>query len=213
MEFEDSFADDRPFAPILTKNDVERIYCIPNGEKYYSGYCLPLSLLRSGDAIDIHRKMCVTLEGKINFFNKMLCEDSKNYDDLFKLCQELASNNICEAQFVLAMLYKSGNGTKRDLSKCIFWLRESISLNKSKIALIDILMNGNSEEKNEAYSICEKLSDLGHRGAQYRLALMYLDGIGVIKNRKKAIDLLKQSAPFYKKSEQLLEKMINGLSA
>ena len=69
-------------------------------------------------------------------------------------------------------------------------------------------MSGTEEEKSEAFEICTCLAPI-HSGAQYRLAIMYLKGIGVEVNEDAAKDLLIHSAPHYKKSEVLLKKLLN----
>jgi TPR repeat protein len=43
----------------------------------------------------------------------------------FKLYQKSANLGNCVAQYNLALMYENGNGTKRDMSKAIYWYKKS----------------------------------------------------------------------------------------
>ncbi len=133
---------------------------------------------------------------KIRFIEEKMNNNGADSEIAYKTCLNLAESGNIHAQYLLYIMLNEGKGTKKDAKKAAMWLRSAAygGNNRAKIILIDTLSKGSETDHKEAYKICSSLAEKGHFGAQYRLGLMYWDGRGIDRDRKKAISWMKSSA-------------------
>lgn len=102
----------------------------------------------------------------------------------------LAEKGNPEAQYMLSLMYCSGEGLPHDESLCVNWMKKS-ARNGHPGAQHDlgrIYGSGQWIEKSvlESFYWMEKAAIQEHPEAQYRLGVYYLKGIGCKKNADKA---------------------------
>lgn len=133
---------------------------------------------------------------KNSFLSKKLLELYPNiylgYPDFSAICCKLVANTgNTDAQFEYGKMFLEGYGVDADINKAIEWIEKSAN-------------NGNNVEAmymlgeiylDEQYEICNhakgaewilKAAELGQESAKEKMAYLYLNGIGVKKNKKKA---------------------------
>lgn len=114
-----------------------------------------------------------------------------------------------KVSFELALYFRD---EKNDLDKYEEWLEISSHLGNTKavIQLIDYLSRGSYEKQKQAYNLAKLYAEKNNGGAQYRLGLFYLNGIGVDADDSLAYDWIKKSADNgYEKAEIAYFKYIS----
>src|ERR1043166_7463298 len=97
-------------------------------------------------------------------------KDNIEADKVFYRCQKAAENGDVEAQYKLALSYKNGEGTEKDLEKAFYWYQKSAgSENKfAQYNLGNCYQYGLGVEKDEvkAFEWYEKSAKQGYSDAQ-----------------------------------------------
>ncbi len=107
--------------------------------------------------------------------------------------KELAKDDDPDAQYLLGRLYRDGGLLIPDDEKAEHWFRRSAEsgYDCAEYALGKLLES--QERKTEAAKWYDRAATQGNRYAQYRLAKLYLAGNGVLKNVRRAVELLEAS--------------------
>jgi len=143
---------------------------------------------------------------------------SKSEEDhrkAFDLCFELAKKNTYESYRLLAVMYRDGTGTDKNIPKAIEWMRKYIKENedRARSELVSVLMKSQSEEdKRDAFEICSALVEGENKLSQFRLAVMYRDGIGTDKNIPKAIEWMRKCRDYGTAEDELYKLLTNSPS-
>lgn len=146
-----------------------------------------------------------------------------------------ARQGLSGAQYDCGLCYQEGRGVEKDEDKALEWYQKAASQRhrgaESKIKAIQArreaeaqvrpyLDRGMEAFKEERYQDAlpdlRKAADLGDAEAQYRCALMYLQGMGVERNGKEGIDwLIKAAKQGHEQARATSGKMFakNGLAA
>lgn len=146
-----------------------------------------------------------------------------------------ARQGLSGAQYDCGLCYQEGRGVEKDEDKALEWYQKAASQRhrgaESKIKAIQArreaeaqvrpyLDRGMEAFKEERYQDAlpdlRKAADLGDAEAQYRCALMYLQGMGVERNGKEGIDwLIKAAKQGHEQARAASGKMFakNGLAA
>src|SRR5262245_27958254 len=110
----------------------------------------------------------------------------------------LAQKNDPNAQFLLAMLYDSGNGVAQDQSVAASWYRKAAGQEHllAQVFLGVLLYSGEGVKQDyaEAARWFRAPADGGNDQAQFYLGSMYARGEGVEKDASRAIEWLTRSA-------------------
>lgn len=97
----------------------------------------------------------------------------REYQQAVKLLQPLLKQNIAEAQYRMAGLYRSGTGVKKDMEKAMIEYRKASNngLAKAQFALASLLeKRGSSRQKMvEIQKWYQAAADQGHRKAKIKL--------------------------------------------
>ncbi|AUI68968.1 tetratricopeptide repeat protein [Beggiatoa leptomitoformis] len=109
--------------------------------------------------------------------------------------EEAAQRGLKEAQYKIGIMYADGIGTVQNPSHALYWLRKAEANGHPKAT--------NMRAKVERYLRVSytddfrktfKMAETGRADAQYKLGMMYRDGIGTPSNQILASEWLKKSA-------------------
>nr|URM61841.1 Sel1-like repeat-containing protein [Mimivirus sp.] len=147
--------------------------------------------------------------------------DPPNYKLAFKYYQEAANQNHTNAQYWLAIFYKTGKYVSKDNQKAIYWLTLAAnqSLNSAKIKLAEMYMQGTCVEQDyhKAFELLnssiydDDTNDYYDYIAMSELARMYKYGYGVKEDISKAIYLYIQSKNLKRFSKYLKSILLHLL--
>jgi len=116
--------------------------------------------------------------------------DNEDYGEAFSIFSRLAEAGDAEAQYNLAMLYRTGKGVKKDLSAGFKWFAQAAEqgIPDAQYYLAHMYDNGEAVEKNlsKAFEWYQKAAEQGQGLAQINLGVMYADGISVPQNVERA---------------------------
>jgi len=116
--------------------------------------------------------------------------DNEDYTGAFTVFSRLAKAGNAEAQYNLAMLYRTGKGVKKDLNASFRWFQQAAEqgVSDAQYYLAYMYDNGETVEKNlpKAFEWYRKAAEQGQGLAQINLGVIYADGIGVPQNIEKA---------------------------
>ncbi len=116
--------------------------------------------------------------------------DNENYAKAFAVFSRLAKNGDAEAQYNLAMLYRTGKGVEKDLSASFKWFQQAAEqgIPDAQYYLAYMYDNGETVEKNlpKAFEWYHKAAEQGQGLAQINLGVMYANGISVPQNIEQA---------------------------
>ena len=110
----------------------------------------------------------------------------KDYDKAAQGMLELAQSNFVDAQFQLSNMYRYGHGVVKDYEQEMYWLEAAAGqdLYIAQVSLDERYREGGiPESSTRPVFWLTKSAERGDPTAQYRLALRYRDGLGVVKNR------------------------------
>jgi len=112
--------------------------------------------------------------------------ENKDYVKAFSLFVPLAEAGDAEAQHNLAMLYRTGKGTSKDLSASYAWFRRAAEqgISDAQYYLGHMYDGGEGvkQDPNYAYVWYRKAAEQGHGLAQINLGFLYANGIGVAQD-------------------------------
>lgn len=115
---------------------------------------------------------------------------NKNYVKAFSLFVPLAEAGNAEAQHNLAMLYRTGKGTQKDISASYDWFRRAAEQGVSDAQYYLGYMydggEGVAQDPQYAYVWYRKAAEQGHGLAQINLGFLYANGTGVTQNIEQA---------------------------
>lgn len=119
--------------------------------------------------------------------------DSKHLEAISFFEQSAELGNVT-AQYYLGHIYKSGNGTKVDLTKSRLWLEKaSIAGNENaQVELANIYFSEANYPKAKEWFT--KASEKNVTTAQRMLGIIYAEGLGTEKDYKKSMDWYRKAA-------------------
>ena len=116
--------------------------------------------------------------------------DNKDYAKAFELFTPLAEAGNPEAQYNLAMLYRTGKGTQKDLSASYVWFRRAADqgIPDAQYYVGFMFDSGEGVEKSPKYASVwyRKAAEQGHGLAQINLGFLYANGSGVQQDTEQA---------------------------
>ncbi len=111
--------------------------------------------------------------------------------DAVKLVRQQAEQGNADAQFLLGVMYASGEGVSEDKEEAAKWFRKVAELGNSNVQLLLGLAylkgEGVNEDKSEAVKWIRKAAHQGNSAAQFTLGLMYAEGEGVNEDKLEAL--------------------------
>ncbi|MEA2018478.1 MAG: tetratricopeptide repeat protein [Campylobacterota bacterium] len=122
-----------------------------------------------------------------------------------------ASKNNREAQNVLGVMYRDGQGTKQNYVKALHYFEKSAQQDYN-VAIMQLgfmykLGLGVRQNYKKAFQHFKRASDLNCTKAKYELAEAYINGLGVDKNISKAKNVLRiLNANDDKKAKEIWKK-------
>jgi|GEM_PF-991373 len=130
-----------------------------------------------------------------HYRNSRLCEKARAGDKAAVTeLEELAGNDISEAQVCLGGIYYWGKGAEINYPRSYFWYRKAAQREMPEAELMSGVMSlkGTGTKKNyaEATAMIKKAWKHGNKTAGYDLALLYTYGIGTGKDYGQAFKLL-----------------------
>ena len=128
-------------------------------------------------------------------------------------CEIAANNGNTFAQYDYGLRLYQGKGVGKDTTKAIEWLTKSANDNNNAVAMLtlgQVYYDMNDLKSSAVWN--EKAAGLGNSDAQTNIGYYYLKGIGVKKDKKKAISYLTEAANSYniEAVKQLVLCYING---
>lgn len=189
---------------IKNGNYAEALLQLENVKRTPEAQYLLATLYLNGQGVAANRKKAIqylkkSLEGgnadsgqlllKVISTGEGLNVSKKDVKSIVKLADR--GNRGC--QIFLALFYQR---VSSDIESAIRYARLAASDgdNKSMIILIDLLEKGDVENCKESFKLCEDLACRGHAGAQYRMYVKYMKGIGTSADSVQAMQYLVLSA-------------------
>ncbi len=122
-----------------------------------------------------------------------------DYPAALSVLSSRAAQGDSDAEFYLGLVYARGQGVGRDFHLAREWMQRSEAQGNSNAAyfLGKIYLRGYGLENpmpSEAARLFEKAADSGDIRAMYELALLYMNGNGVVRDLSKTYNLLLDSA-------------------
>ncbi len=113
-----------------------------------------------------------------------------DYAKAAEIFRPLAEAGDAEAQYNLAILYRSGHGVEKDLEKSRQWLLQAAKqgIAAAQYHLGYMYDTGEGAEQNDNYAFLwyRKAAEQGHPKAQTNLGVLYANGSGVAQDLKLA---------------------------
>jgi hypothetical protein len=135
----------------------------------------------------------------------------------FEYAEMAASQNMASAQFMVGVFLANGTGVKRDIPSAQKWLERAIQ-NGSRDARVYLemaLQEGwlGKKDLRRSFAHTSELAESKDPGAIFDLASKFADGIGCIKNERKAFELYQQAAELGSHEAAMMLSMVfsNGL--
>jgi len=128
--------------------------------------------------------------------------------------QDVIMEIIDEGFLYLGQDYMTGTGTEKNEQQAINWYEKGANIGSPSCAMVlgDLYYNGsNTLAKDPARALSYYENNPGAEYMpefMYKAAKMYLDGVGTVKNKEKALGLLRKAALLYhKQSKELLTQL------
>ena len=136
----------------------------------------------------------------------------QNKEESFYWTQQAADQKHPQAQVVLAMMYRNGEGVEQDVKKSFYWTQQAADQGDAtaQFNLSAMYRNGEGVERDmkKSFYWTQQAADQGYLTAQLMLAGMYYNGEGVEENIRKVIYWVQEAAHQGHHSAQLvLEKL------
>ena len=132
----------------------------------------------------------VFAEEEINIESALLATKNEEYDKAFNQFQVLANKGEAEAQHNLAMMYRLGKGTKKDIKQSIDWFRKAADQgvvdSQYYLGHAYDVGEGVTPDKKFAFVWYRKAAEKGHGFAQINLGVLYANGLGVAQDIEQA---------------------------
>jgi len=115
----------------------------------------------------------------------------------FKYCKRYIDGGASNLGVRMALMYRDGIGTKKDLRSAIEWMRKAAEDGSSWARTEHITLLMKSAEPSDhaiAFMYCKKYIDEGATNLDGKMALMYRDGIGTKKDLRSAIEWMGRAA-------------------
>jgi len=161
---------------------LRRRYCVAR-------FCLGCVLVISPIFI-VHAATSVEVANDAPIDEGIIAVDNEDYAGAFTVFSRLAKAGNAEAQYNLAMLYRTGKGVKKDLNASFRWFQQAAEqgVSDAQYYLAYMYDNGETVEKNlsKAFEWYRKAAEQGQGLAQINLGVIYADGIGVPQNIEQA---------------------------
>jgi TPR repeat protein len=145
--------------------------------------------------------LCLTLSLWSNEFDQAVKDyNSGSYIKALNSFYALAKQGDATAQFNVGMIYANGKGVKNDLSEAMRWYEKAAKQESgaAQYNLAQIYYLKGKEAEPHAYEKAkywyEKAIGNGIKEAYNNLAALYMDGLGVVKDEKKAFELFAKAA-------------------
>ena len=140
---------------------------------------------------------------------------AQDYITAYNYYFEIAEKDDCEIKCNLGVMYKKGKGVKRDDQKALYWFTKASEqgckranfhigmmyengdgVKKNYLKALDYFMDSGvySEHIKNKIEIYKKEAEVGEGELQYKLGLIYENGIGIRKYSKSAIYWYKKAA-------------------
>jgi len=138
-----------------------------------------------------------------------------DYSRAVEIFRPLAEAGDAEAQYNLAILYRSGHGVAKDLEKSRQWFLRAAEqgIAAAQYHLGYMYDTGEGAEQNDRYAFLwyRKAAEQGHPKAQTNLGVMYANGSGVAQDLKLAyvwfnLAAAQGYAPAFQNREMLIEE-------
>lgn len=131
------------------------------------------------------------------------------YQEAYQIWSPLAEQGDANAQFNLGLLYRNGQGVKRDDREALIWFtraaRQGMLDAQYNTGLMYMEGRGVAVSKPEAFKWWELAAAKGHAPSQHNLAVLYAYGIATGVDTGKALELWRLSAAQgYKQARQAL---------
>lgn len=145
----------------------------------------PLSADNSeDDAQDSSQNKKVELERAVSLV------ESKKYMEAFPLFKEMAEKGDPEAQHNLALLYRTGKGTEKNLELSGRWFRKAADqgISDAQYYLGHMYDTGEGVVQNRKYAYVwyRKAAERGHGLAQINLGVLLANGLGIPQDIEQA---------------------------
>ena len=116
--------------------------------------------------------------------------DNGDYAEAFTIFSRLAEAGNAEAQYNLAMLYRTGKGVEKDMGASFKWFQQAAEqgIPDAQYYLAHMYDSGESVTKDlpKAFEWYKKAAKQGQGLAQINLGVMYADGISIPQNIEQA---------------------------
>lgn len=113
-----------------------------------------------------------------------------DYAKAVAIFRPLAEAGDAEAQYNLAILYRSGHGVEKDLDQSRLWLlqaaKQGIAAAQYRLGYMYDTGEGAEQSDNYAFLWYRKAAEQGHPKAQTNLGVLYANGSGVAQDLKLA---------------------------
>lgn len=135
----------------------------------------------------------------------------------FEYAEMAANQNVAPAQFMVGVFFANGTGVKRDVPSARKWLEraEQNGSRDAKAYLEMALQEGwlGKKDLQKSFAYTSELADDKNPGAIFDLAAKFAEGIGCIKNERKAFELYQQAAELGSHEAAMMLSMVfsNGL--
>ncbi|MBR6205094.1 MAG: LicD family protein [Candidatus Methanomethylophilaceae archaeon] len=118
---------------------------------------------------------------------------SEAKEEMFRIIEPFAISGYPPAMTRLSICYREGYGVGKDLGKAIEWMGKVADTGSEASAckLFDLLQEQDPKGNgNRMFSAIEPYGETGKEPARMRYALSFLNGYGVEKDVKKALDII-----------------------
>ncbi|MBT8112724.1 MAG: SEL1-like repeat protein, partial [Gammaproteobacteria bacterium] len=116
---------------------------------------------------------------------------------VFRFQQKMAERGHAQAQYKLAMMYETGSGVNKNMVSASVWYRLAATQNykpaKHRLTYLTIQQNGFDKEHEAWLKNLKRDAVYGDGEALFLLGQMHAQGIGVKKDLKKSISILKKA--------------------
>lgn len=137
----------------------------------------------------------------------------QDWDQAIIWFQKAASQGQLEAQYNLGLCYYNGQGVSKDKGKACEYFALSADQGLPEALLSLGIIAYDDKDSQSAFLLFEKAAQHGCAQAQYNLGVCYFEGIGVKKNKTRAIFWFQQAAAKgLEKAEEVLKGIAEALS-
>jgi len=123
---------------------------------------------------------------------------SQDNTENVKWVRKAANEGDASAQFMLGVMYTSGEGVSQDYAEAVKWIRKAakkgVALAQFKLADMYIKGEGVPQDFTEAFNWTRKAAKKGEVNAQFNLAHMYAHGEGVAQDNADAVKWYRKAA-------------------